>query len=70
MKHYEDHCCDCATPGYPCQGASCPRRNVAVYYCDKCDPKCKYPLEEVYEVDGKDLCEECLKDMFIKITEE
>lgn len=60
MVKYEDHCCDCATPGYPCRGSECPLRKVAVYYCDVCREK----LEEIYDVDGRELCEECLKDEF------
>jgi hypothetical protein len=31
-----------------------------VYYCDQC----KEEIEEIYDVDGKELCEECLKEMF------
>lgn len=58
----ENHCCDCATSGYPCRGERCPRRNVKVHYCDHCDAE----LAEVYEVDGEELCEECLKEMFLK----
>lgn len=60
MVKYENHCCDCATPGYPCRGRECPLRKVAVYYCDACGEE----LEEVYDVDGRELCEECLKDEF------
>lgn len=56
----ENHCCDCAVPGYPCQGEHCSRRRVKVHYCDRCDAE----LGEVYDVDGEELCEECLKDMF------
>ena len=62
MVRYEDHCCDCAVPGYPCRGSSCPYRNVPVYYCDDCGDE----IEDVYDVDGEELCEECLKDMFRK----
>ena len=62
MLKYENHCCDCAVPAYPCEGSSCPLRNVPVYYCDKCGEE----LDEVYEVDGVDLCEDCLKEMFKK----
>lgn len=65
-KRIENHCCDCAVPGYPCQGDACPRRHVEVTYCDKCDPDCEYPLDEVFEVDGEELCEECLKNKFRK----
>lgn len=67
---YENHCCGCAVPGYPCRGASCPNRRVPVHYCDKCDPKAQFPLVEVYEVNGKELCEDCLKEMFLKTGEE
>ena len=64
MVRIENHCCDCAVPGYPCLGASCPLTRVEVCYCDKCDPRCIDPLDDVYEVDGMELCEDCLKDMF------
>lgn len=62
MIKYENHCVDCAVPAYPCRGASCPNRNVPVHYCDKCGSE----LDEVYEVDGVELCEDCLKEMFKK----
>lgn len=70
MLRFENHCCECATPNYPCRGASCPLRRVPVHYCDKCDPKAQFPLEEVYEADGKELCEDCLKEIFLKKTED
>lgn len=62
MVKIENRCCDCAAPGYPCLGSSCPNRHVEVYYCDKCGEE----LEDVYEVEGEQLCEECLKDKFRK----
>jgi hypothetical protein len=62
MVRYENHCCDCATPSYPCMGEQCPLRRVAVYYCD--NPKCRAVLDEIFEVDDGEYCEECLKDMF------
>jgi hypothetical protein len=37
---------------------------VEVYYCDKCGDE----LDEIYEVDGDDLCEECLKERFRRYT--
>ena len=61
MVRYENRCCDCAVPGYPCLGSSCPNRNVPVYYCDKCD--CEIDCD-IYDVDGEELCEDCLKDIF------
>ena len=60
MIVYENHCCDCAVPGYPCLGRSCPLVNVEVHYCDHCGEE----IDKIYDVDGEELCEECLKDMF------
>lgn len=64
MVKYENRCCDCATENYPCRGSSCPLRRVEVHYCD--NPKCREELDAIYEVDGGEYCEECLKDMFRK----
>lgn len=64
MIQIENHCCDCAVPGYPCRGASCPLTHVEVHYCDKCE--CE--LDDIYDVDGEELCEDCLKDKFRRNT--
>ena len=66
MLRIENHCCDCAVPGYPCRGIGCSLRRTEVHYCDHCDEE----ISEIYEVDGEELCEECLKKMFIKNTED
>lgn len=55
MIKYENNCCSCAVPSYPCQGDSCPNRHVAHYYCDECDKEAR-PL---YEIDGLELCNRC-----------
>lgn len=60
MVRLENHCCDCATPAYPCRGALCPLTSVEVHYCDRCDEE----LDDIYDVEGEELCEDCLKDMF------
>lgn len=60
MMKTENYCCDCATPGYPCRGSLCPLTKVEVHYCDHCSEA----LDEIYDVDGEELCEECLKEMF------
>ena len=60
---YENECCDCATESYPCMGSACPNRHVPHFYCDKCGED----VEELYKVDGEELCEECLKDNFEKV---
>lgn len=64
MVKYENRCCDCATENYPCMGSECPLRKVEVHYCD--NPKCRAELDEIYEVDDNEYCEDCLKDMFRK----
>ena len=64
MVKYENRCCGCATENYPCLGERCDLFNVEVHYCD--NPKCREELDEIYEVDDKEFCEECLKEMFRK----
>lgn len=66
MVKYENECCGCAVPAYPCMGDACPNRHVPHYYCDKCGEEL---YEEAYEVDGEDLCEDCLKEMFKKVID-
>jgi hypothetical protein len=65
MLRLENQCCNCAVPGYPCRGAQCPNTRVEVYYCDECGEE--IPDDDLYEVDGDDLCEECLKKRFRKV---
>lgn len=55
MKTYENHCCGCATPNYPCRGKSCELRRVPVMKCDNCGTE----IEDT--IDGEELCEECAK---------
>lgn len=62
MIQIENHCCDCATGGYPCLGSACSRRRVGVHYCDHCGEE----LDAIYEVDDLELCENC----FEKLEEE
>lgn len=62
MVKYENHCCSCASPAYPCLGSACGLKNVEVHYCDKC----KEELDDIYDVDGAELCEDCLKDKFLR----
>lgn len=62
MVRIQNECRDCATDNYPCRGARCPHRRVTVHYCDHCDEE----LTEIYDVDGEELCENCLKEMFLR----
>lgn len=64
MIKYENECCCCATESYPCMGSACPNINVPHLYCDRCGDDC----EELYDLDGEELCKECLLDSFKKIT--
>lgn len=60
MIKYENECCDCAVPGYPCIGDLCGLRHVAHYYCDGCDKE--FSPEELFNIDGEMLCEDCAKE--------
>ena len=63
MIKYENLCVDCTALGMHCKGAACPNNKpVEVHVCDKCGDV----LDDVYEVDGEELCADCLKDMFRK----
>lgn len=64
MIKYEDECCDCATPNYPCLGSACSNRHVAHYYCDKCDEE--IDSEELYYYDGLEICKDCLLELVPK----
>ncbi len=52
MITYEDECCGCAVPAYPCMGSACPNRNVPHLYCDKRDKE----VEKLYKCDGEEIC--------------
>ena len=57
MVTYENECCDCAVPAYPCIGDSCPNRHVKHYYCDEC----KDDVEKLYRFDAEELCLDCIE---------
>lgn len=60
---YEDECCGCAVPSYPCMGSACPNRNVPHLYCDKCEEE----VEDLYKTEDGELCAECVLKMFEKV---
>ena len=61
MIKYESLCVDCDY----CIGYSCPyKREVPVHYCDECGEE--LPSDEIYEVDGEELCKHCVLDKFRK----
>ena len=54
---YENDCCGCAVPAYPCRGDGCPLRRVPHYYCDECGNETK-----LYEFEGEQLCIKCVEN--------
>jgi hypothetical protein len=61
MRRYENDCCDCAVPAYPCLGSLCPLRSVLHIYCDVCE--CE--ADKIYTCNGDEVCEECLIEYLI-----
>ena len=64
MKRVENECVGCKSLGLPCLGDSCPNRNVAHFYCDRCEAETM-----PYYYYGEEICEECLLKEF-EIVEE
>lgn len=60
MIKYENECCDCAVPAYPCLGEACNLRHVKHLYCDTC----KDDVGVLYLYDGQELCIDCLLKCF------
>lgn len=60
MVKYENECMNCATPGYPCIGDICPHSHAKHLYCDECGED----VDLLYDVDGTELCEDCLLEHF------
>lgn len=63
MINYRNECCDCATGGYPCNGQ---HKRVPYFICDKC----KEEVEDLYILDGEELCETCVLESFEKVVVE
>ena len=53
-----NECCGC---GLPCLGNPCPKRNVSVYFCDKCGKQIDGAVYNS-EIEG-DLCEDCMNEL-------
>lgn len=61
MKVFESRCVGCTDLGIPCIGLACPNKKVEVHYCD--NPRCGCELDEIYEADGSEYCEECYYEL-------
>ena len=59
MEKVFDECVGCCDLGLHCIGPTCPNRNVTRWFCDKCGEE----LDAIYDYDGQELCEDCLKDI-------
>ncbi len=62
MTVIENRCCNCAVPGYPCRGASCPNLHVPVHYCDNEDCGRELTEDEICD-SGLEFCTDCLEKM-------
>lgn len=57
MIRFENDCVGC--PGdLGCLGNACRYINVKHLYCDKCE----YEFDELFKVDGDELCFDCMLD--------
>ena len=65
MIKYENECCDCAVPGYPCLGSECPNYHVAHFYCDVCKEEAEQ--KDLYDYGGKEICSDCLLKIVPKV---
>ena len=52
---YENQCVGCRSMGMSCHAPQCSNYNVPIWYCDDCGDECV----DLYEVDGKELCDYC-----------
>lgn len=64
MVKIENHCVGCPAE-MGCLGSTCPHQNVEVHYCDECGDELDV-FDGIYDVDGEELCESCLKRRFKK----
>lgn len=62
----EDDCCGCASPGFPCEGASC-RFKTITYICDECGDEVRQG--ELYQYGSEQLCKYCVTNKVIEELE-
>ena len=60
MIGYRDNCVGCFSVGLSCLGDSCPNKHVPYIECDKCGEE----VDEVYDIDGEHVCNECLMSIY------
>lgn len=62
MEKTVNECVGCRDLGKACIGSACPNRNVTRFFCDRCEDE----ITVIYDYYGEELCEDCLKAMFIR----
>lgn len=62
MIRYEDECVGCPAE-IGCFGSACPNLNVPHLECDDCGQE----VDDLYEYDDEQICEECLLKRFDKV---
>ena len=62
MEKTFNECVGCRDLGKACIGSACPNRRVTRFFCDRCEDE----ITVIYDYDGEELCEDCLKAMFIR----
>ena len=65
MVRYEDQCVGCP-PEMGCIGNICRYKNVPVWVCDRC----KDEEIDLWDYDGEEVCESCLKKIVPKVHRE
>ena len=68
MIRIENHCAGCTELGMHCLGKFCSNIDVEVCYCDKCGEEVE--PDEIFEVDGEQICYECRLEMLAEEDEE
>ena len=66
MIEYENECVSCE-PYMGCLGSQCPHRHVPHFYCDEC--KEEFDPDELYVIDGRWYCEDCLKEILQRVSD-
>lgn len=59
MIRFENECVGCP-PHMGCMGSACPYSHVPYLTCDKCEDE----VEELYDTNEGQLCEECVRKMY------
>jgi len=61
LVNYRNECCDCAVGGYTCTHE---HERVPYFICDKCNEE----VEDLYILDGEELCDTCVLESLEKVV--